>query len=216
MRYYRPDGVVWNLAHLRRNYAVTLQHWSTAFMRNICAALTFTEEGSLFLQDATGLLFDVELSHDLGVMLIDPQYRTYRFTQFFWYRNGRPLKREDRLRLKRLRHNSPLELEVAGSLTGIWAFLQIAYRVSTWRVAHERLRLETEKLRLEVTKLKDDQRERMESLLQASPYVIDELSGSRDADRIEARLIRRFERSPLLLESIEVSVEDRQTHFRGS
>lgn len=185
-------------------------------MRSICTSLKFVEEGPLLLQDATALLFDIELSHDLGVLLIEPQYGAYRFSQFFWYRNGRPIKKDDRLRLKRLRHNSPLELELVGSLTGILALLQIVYRVSTWRMAHEKLRLETEKLRLEVAKLTDDQRERVQVLLEAPPYAIDELSENRNAERIEARLIRRFERSPLFLESIEVSVEERESHFRGS
>ena len=74
------------------------------------------EPFSLFLDDLSAFAYDTALAYD-AVVLSDDEY--YTFSQYFWRRNGRPVRREQRARLIRLRHESPVLIEIAGVATAI-------------------------------------------------------------------------------------------------
>lgn len=75
------------------------------------------EPESFFLDDLSAFIWDTVLLHD-AVVLSRPDY-DFEFNQYFWRRNGRPLRQEDRARVGRVRHESPFLLEVAGTLSAI-------------------------------------------------------------------------------------------------
>ena len=50
----------------------------------------------------SSFLYDLELVHDLGVLLAEPWYAEFNFSEHFWRRNGRPLITGERLRARTL------------------------------------------------------------------------------------------------------------------
>src|SRR5262245_20950649 len=160
--------------------------------------LEFSEPENLFLLDVTSLLYDIELAYDFCVLLTADEYKKYEFTQFFWFRNGRPLKREDRLRILRIVKQSPLLLEVIiPSLGALWILLQIFEKVRNWNIAREKLELEVEKLRRE----QETHREQVRELYAKE---IGQLFAERNAIAIEDRLVRRLSDNPIKLVHLEV------------
>jgi hypothetical protein len=172
-------------------------------MPSYLLTLEFSEDETPFLLDITNLLYDIELAYDFCVLLTEEQYREYKFGQSFWYRKGRPLRNEHRLRIRRLTKQSPLLIEVIipSSLTSVWALLQIIEKVRNWNLSHEKLRLEVEKLRREHEKDREETRD-----LYAKQ--ISQLAEERNATVIEERLAKRLSDSPLKLIRLEVKRTD--------
>jgi hypothetical protein len=73
--------------------------------------IVLTEPEGLYLDDISALLYDVALLNDATV-LSSPKYEGYRFDQWFWRRNGRPTKPEDRVAVQQVRHESPFLIEI--------------------------------------------------------------------------------------------------------
>ena len=53
---------------------------------------------------------DFNLLYEICRLATDPQYGYFHFSNAVCFRNGRPLRDEDRLRVDSLSHKSPLEL----------------------------------------------------------------------------------------------------------
>ena len=160
--------------------------------------LEFSEEENPFLLDITSLLCNIALAYDFCVLLTEDEYRGYKFTQFFWYRKGRPLKNVHRLRIARLVKQSPLLVEVIiPSLGALWVLLQLIEKVRTWNLSHEKLQLEVEKLRRE----REQDREQIRELYAKQ---LSQLAEERDANIIEETLTKRLSDSPLKLTRLEV------------
>jgi hypothetical protein len=75
------------------------------------------EPPDFFLDDLSAFIWDTVLLHD-AIVLSRPDYE-FEFDHYFWRRGGRPLRREDRARVLRVRHESPFLLEIAGTLAAI-------------------------------------------------------------------------------------------------
>jgi hypothetical protein len=173
-------------------------------MRAYLLTLEFSEERNPFLLDITSLLYDIELAYDFCVLLTENEYRRYNFSGFFWFRNGRPLRNEHRLRIARIVKQSPLILEVViPSLAALWALLQIIEKVRNWNLSHEKLQLEVEKLRRE----REIDREGTRELYAKQ---LSQLAEKRDATTIEERLTKRLSENPLKLIRLEVKRTDDQ------
>jgi len=96
--------------------------------------LFFHEEEKPFLLDVSSLFYDFELLYDLSLMLCVEEYDSYRFSRAFWYRRGRPIKAEHKLRVAKIVKESPLtiELGIAGfvAATGtMWIMIQIIEKI---------------------------------------------------------------------------------------
>lgn len=157
----------------------------------------FEEDQYPFLLSMSSLLYDFELAHDLSVLLAYPQYSNYEFSQFFWYRNRRPLSPFHRLRTFSITKNSPLTLEVVvAAVGGIWLLVQIFEKVANWPLNREKTMLEIEKLRKE-NALKDVEIIEKQGQLQAQ---LEE----RRAAHVLNQLIKRLGSSPIKLASITV------------
>jgi hypothetical protein len=160
--------------------------------------LRFSEEAKPFLLDVASLLYDIELSHDFGVLLVEPDYKSFEFSRFFWFRQGRPIKPQHRARAARIVKQSPLLLEVViPSLGALWVLLQIIEKISNWPLSKEKLELEVEKLRRE----RDEARERIR---QQYADQLHRLVHDRKADPIEHSLTKRLSESPIRLVDLEV------------
>jgi len=167
-------------------------------MAQYVLTLRFSEEDNPFLLDIASLLYDIELSHDFGVLLAEPDYKSFEFSRFFWFRQGRPVKPQHRARAARIVKQSPLLLEVViPSLGALWVLLQIFERVSNWSLSREKLELEVEKLHRE----RDESRERIR---QQYADQLDRLVRDREADPIEHSLTRRLSESPIRLVDLSV------------
>ena len=154
--------------------------------------LRFVEDKYPLLLDVCSLMYDLVLAHDFGVILTEKEYSDYKFSQYFCYRQGRPIKPYHRIRTSRIIKESPLALEVIlGSIGGIWVLLQIIAKVQNWP-------LNRQKLKLEVEKLQEEKQLRYENL--------ELLAESREAVRNELNLIKRLNESPLMLEDIEIKI----------
>ncbi|HSH61239.1 MAG TPA: hypothetical protein VK988_16680 [Acidimicrobiales bacterium] len=113
--------------------------------------VTFEDPDTLFVDDLSSVLFDTVLLHD-AVVLAGPEYN-YNFSQYFYRRNGRPVSASDRLRLERLRHESPLLLEtVALHVAAFWTVARTYEWLRDWSVRRRRVRAEATKAELEVEK----------------------------------------------------------------
>jgi hypothetical protein len=137
-------------------------------------------------------MYNIVLAHDFGVILTEEEYSDYKFSRYFWYRQGRPIKPYHRIRTSRIIKESPLVLEVViASIGGIWVLLRIIEKIQNWSLNRQKLSLEVEKLR-EETQL------RYENL--------ELLAKRREARRQELNLIKRLNESPLMLEDIEIKI----------
>ena len=169
--------------------------------KSLVVRFEFEEDQYPFLLSVSSLLYDFELAHDLSVLLSYPQYSRYEFSQYFWYRNGRPLSPFHKLRTFSISKNSPLTLEVVvGAVGGIWVLIQMFEKVANWRLNREKTRLEIEKLRKENV-LKDVEIFEKQEQLQARLE-------QRQAAHVHDQLLKRLEASPIKLVSITVRRPD--------
>src|SRR5205085_8371597 len=100
-------------------------------MEGYVLALQFSEEELPLLQDVSTLFYDLQLAHDFGALLNGQELRSYSFSSTFWFRNGRPVPRSDKIRTARIVKASPLLLEVViPTLGALWIMIQILEKVS--------------------------------------------------------------------------------------
>ncbi len=164
--------------------------------------LEFEEEEETLLLDITNLLYDLELAHDLGVLLTNKDYATYQFSRFFWYRNGRRVAKNHRLRVAKIAKQSPLVLEVViPTLGAIWVLLQIIEKVHNWPLTRRKLELEVDKL----TREREQYREQIKDQYAEQLSV---LMHERDASAISESLAKRLSENPAKLARLEVKKID--------
>jgi len=160
----------------------------------------FEEDRYPFLLSISSLLYDLELTHDLAVLLSYHDYKHYDFSANFWYRDGRPLSPYHRLRTFGIVKQSPLTIEVVvAAVGGFWVLIQALEKVANWKLSREKLGLEIEKLKKE-NALKDVEILERQTELQR---ILDE----RRAHAIYERLLTRLSASPIRL--IQISVRRR-------
>jgi hypothetical protein len=161
-------------------------------------------EIALFLYDFTSLYEIVRLA-------VDPHYRTYKFSRFSLYRNGRPLDERDRLELGSIRMRSPLEvvatIAVAGgaaasAATAIWVVVQTLEKIYNLRLKREKLELEVQKLRRE-----EAQPALPMDLPGGKPDAQTQIARRKASESLEA-VARRLEASPVRIVRIELEVRE--------
>jgi hypothetical protein len=118
-------------------------------------ALRGDEDQFPLLLDVTSFLYDFNLLYEFMRMGLDEQYFGYPFSQYSWTRKGRPLRAEDRLRVVRLQHESPIHLvtiaiATPGAVAAAWGILQIVEKITNWPLNRDILKLQRDKLRMDV------------------------------------------------------------------
>lgn len=123
-------------------------------MEYLKVKLTFMDDKKPYLLDISSLFYDFELLHDFCLIAYSDEYKYYKFNNYFWYRKGRPIKEEHRIKTLKIEKESPLTVEVIiGAIVGLsgalWALVQAIERISNWKFNREKLKLEVEKLKKE-------------------------------------------------------------------
>jgi hypothetical protein len=120
------------------------------YRTSIEVKFVFSDEVKPFLLDISSLLYDLELLYDIAVIISLDEYADYKFTRFFWYRNGRTIKDEYRIRTIRIIKDSPLTIElIFGAIEAFWLLIQAIEKIDNWRLNRQKLKLEVGKMRKE-------------------------------------------------------------------
>ena len=173
----------------------------------------FEERPGTSLLDVSSVLYDVNLLYDAVVLSLLPEYEEYKFSRYFWYRQGRHLHEKHRLLLKRIRSESPIELvtiitAAAASVGILWALLQAIEKIENWDLNRQKLELEVENLICEKQK-------RTEELHKAyldrekAMVEIERAFAERESLKILNRILKRIEESNLV--ATDVSFSDAAT-----
>ena len=153
----------------------------------------------------SSLLYDLELVHDLSVIVMYDEYDTRALvTPFFYYRKGRGIAPEHMVRAAGITKQSPLALEIAVAAVGaVWAIVQIIEKVSNWSMNREKLRLEVAKLRSETALKRFELDEKFEERL-----------ARREAQKIRNQLVARLEASEFHLFDLSVQSDNQASNDR--
>lgn len=164
--------------------------------------LTFTADKKPYLLDISSLLYDFELLHDLFLIIYADEYKYYKIANYFWYRKGRPIKREHRIKTLKIEEGSPLTVKIIVSLIfalsgAFWALIQAIERISNWNLNRKKLKLEVEKLEKERNiKFYEEQQAKIE---------FEKKLSEREAWGKFNELLKRLEANPLKLKDLEIS-----------
>jgi len=172
--------------------------------------LEFDDQTEPDLLEVSSLFYDLNLAYDFAVLTrYQKYYKGYSFDRFFWFRNGRPIKSEHKLRAFTIKKQSPLILEVVVPLIGCaWVLLQIFQKVQRWPLEKEKLELEVSKLRREEQKHRDQV---------ADDYVSQMGRIVPEADDTERKIINNLSRNSCKLENVSIQrYEERVNKKRQS
>jgi len=169
--------------------------------------LTFMNDEKPYLLDISSLFYDFELLHDFSLIVYENEYKYYKFNNRFWYRKGRPIKSEHRLKVLRIEKESPLTVElivsaIVGLCGSFWAIVQAIEKISNWKLNREKLKQEVEKLKKE-NNINFDEEQKVK--IEFEKKLLE-----REARDIFNSLLRRLEANPLKLKDIEISNYDKR------
>ena len=159
-------------------------------------------------------LYDLDSLYEIVRLALDPAYKSYRFSRFSLYRNGRPLADQDRLLVKRLKLASPLEVfatvaAVGGAATtvaaAVWTLVQIVEKIYNLRLNHEKLELEVMKLQREAVQ------PRLPLDLPDKPLSSEKILKRRAADGPLETLEKRLASSTVRITEFEIEVIEKTT-----
>lgn len=188
-------------------------------MKEIEIAVVGRESDSVALFDVVNFLFDFNVAYEIGRLATDPNHESFRFSPYVFFRKGRPLRVDERLRLKTLNHGSPTKLVARLTATSlaigsIWAIVQIYCKVVDHPVEHRRLIAEARKVELEVIELEHRQRDSVAGPQQTNPIFIprseddafDRFLVERGAHQYFQQATNRLVISPVRIEDVEVRI----------
>lgn len=168
-------------------------------MEGFVLSLQFSDEEFPLLQDVSTLLYDLTLAHDFGALLTSYERPDYFFSTTFWFRNGRPVPRADRIRAARVVKESPLLLEVViPSLGALWILIQILEKVADRPLVRE-------KLEREVAKLRREEMVHRQSVSDMHVEFLRRLDNDPAALRIAEQLEQRLRRNPIKLVAADIT-----------
>ena len=176
----------------------------------------------VLLSSVARVLYSLELTHDFWMLANTKAYSQYKFSRYFWL--GGRVRKNDQLRLIRLKKGSPLEVILAISATALPTLkLFIGSMLSAYNqldnIKHDSqmklLQEEKEKEELEMLKIKVEtervklSEERIKLLNQLDVFVR-RIKAREDGDesyKIFTSLQRRFKETGFRVVEIEISNE---------
>jgi hypothetical protein len=175
--------------------------------------LSGVEDAFPTLLDVSGFLYDFNLLYEFMRLSVDPAHHDFRFSQYAYYRNGRPLKDNERLHVESLRMGSPIVLSavvaiVSEAIVVVGAVVGIVERVQNASLNKRKLRAEVEKLE------RENRGELGTSLSQAFEGDVDtvrRLVRIRESEHFVDGAGRRLEKSLVRVKEIEIEVVDSRT-----
>lgn len=169
------------------------------------------EESLPTLLDVSAFLYDFNLGYELSRLATDPKYSHFHFSRYALFRNGRPLRNEDRLRIEKLSHSSPIELNTLLwgaplAIGAIWGIVQIVERISNWKLNRRKLQEEIKKLEWENAARSAENSSKVPN--ERIPIYTEEEYVIRIQQRDEAHLIdgvtRRLEASAVRIKEMDI------------
>ena len=156
------------------------------------------EEGHPALTDIATLLNDLNLLYETSVLAAAPEYeatRAHFSSPWYYARNARRLRSQDRLRVEHLRQESPIDLQTVVLTSG--AAIAGVVGVATLLEKFAKVRLERRKLLLEVEKLEREKASdtRETNRLLTDPEEFGRRLVAREAEVVYTRIGNRIERS---------------------
>jgi hypothetical protein len=112
------------------------------------------EEKTLSLFDISVFLYDFTLAYEISRLITDPRYEHVQLSRFILYRNRFRIAEQDRMFVRSLRLESPLDLSliilaVPPAIAAIFGIVHTCEKVSYWRLNRRKLKAEVEKLERE-------------------------------------------------------------------
>lgn len=158
----------------------------------------FSEEQYPHLLEISSLLYDFELLHDFSLILCAEEYSKYTFSRYFWFRNGRPIKHSQKLRLAKIVKESPLTIElILAAVTAFsgafWIFVQALEKIGNWKLNRTKLKQEIERLKL------DNQLKRID---------LEQIMHEKGANSVLETLLKRLESNPITLMDVDIKLAD--------
>jgi hypothetical protein len=110
------------------------------------------------MADVALFLYDFDSLYEIARLAVDPQYKSHRFSRFSLYRNGRPLMATDRMLMRAISLQSPLEVVATVAVVGgaatsvaaaVWAIVQVIEKLYNLPLNRQKLELEVRKLKRE-------------------------------------------------------------------
>lgn len=152
------------------------------------------EEKSLKLGDISYLLYNLELLHDLSLLVSLKEYKDYKISARFWYRDGRPLREEHKVRAIRIVKESPFVIEITlGGTAAIHALIIAAREIDTWWIEREKLKEEKKKVEAEKKQAELELQEKLKE---------------REGEGTYRNILDRLEGLPLDLEELKVKKDE--------
>ncbi len=164
---------------------------------NFTLRLQFEGESEPSLLEVSSLFYELTLVHDFSLLLTKKEYFNYNFSQFFYYRNGRPIKEAHKIRALSINKNSPLDLTlIISTLGGLLVLLQIIEKSSTIMLNREKIKEEIKKLKLENSTLERESELRN--------LELDNLIKNEEEHKTLLNLIRRIDKVKFKIKELEV------------
>ena len=176
----------------------------------------FEDRPGVCLLDLSSLLYDINLLYDAIVLSLFPKYEDYKFSEYFWYRRGRPIEQNHRLMLKRIRSDSPIELvtvitAAAASVGVLWALLQAIEKIQNWNLNHQKLELEVDNLIRERQK-RNAELEKIYLERETAMMEIERVFAEKESHEIINRILRRIEKLNIIATEVDFSISEEDTN----
>ena len=165
------------------------------------------EESPLTLENLSAFLYDLVLIHDRLFLLLSTDYKGKIPSGLAFYRrNGRPIKKPDKLQISLIIKESPtlIEIIVPAILVGVptfaLTFIKILEKIADWNEDRAIKRIDRQTKEIELHRLIQEETEI--TLMQRHPAESEELKNSlvKDAIRLSANeqlSIKRIEFLPM-------------------
>jgi|LSQX01.2.fsa_nt_gb hypothetical protein len=166
------------------------------------------KEKDPLLEDLSSLMYDFELLYNFCLVTNSKKYADYNFPQGFWYRKGRGISDEDKLRTSKIIKESPLSIELLiaatpAALGAVWLLIQAIEKVYNMELEHRKKALKIKKLKLEIQKLENQKLEK-----EAMKKDLEEVLKKPQNQRTFRFIYRRLETSTIKLEDFEFAIDD--------
>jgi hypothetical protein len=162
--------------------------------------LKFKEYNENNLLEYTSILYDLELLYDYYALIYLTEKDYVINTRFFWSRGGRPIPRKDKLHLKSIHKESPLEV-VAVAAAGIVVVKFFKDLVALMGTIED-YNLERDKKELD-NRIKKCELKRLE--LQNELLEYDKKEKELEYEHMKERILKRLKKSPLKIQDVDIN-----------
>jgi len=170
-------------------------------------ALAGSDKGFPTLLDISNFLYDFNLLYEITRLATDPRYNDFRFSQYVFYRNGRPLELGDRLHVEKLSQGSPMMVVAVLTITGgavgaVWGIVLVLEKIINAPLNRRKLKAEVEKLERE----NQDASSRHIGENLENPEEVRRVLRIREAESYYENVGGRLQRSSVKVKEVEIEV----------